>query len=228
MDYAAAVIARGGRWLAGLALVAAVLAGRTARADDWVWDDRDPDTPPTRSRTQLRVHARTGLWLGTFDRTLAGCRAIPDGIGIGIAPQPGVDFLRASQIGAFCDTEASFELGLGVGAEVAFRAIGPLHFTAAAYFLYTFPDRDFELTNQIVVPLPLGVRLTMPEWAVRPVVSAQVTPILFLSDGAKDYTFGVGGGLEWPLYGENDMSFTMSYETRERLELWRFEVGLVR
>jgi hypothetical protein len=226
MDYAAAVMACAGRWTAALALAAALSVGSAARADDWVWDDRDPTTPPTRNHTQLRVHARTGLWLGTFDRTLAGCRAIPTVIGI--APRPGVAFLRTSQIGGFCDTEASFELGLGVGAEVAFRAIGPLHFTAAAYFLYTFPDRDFELTNQIVVPLPLGVRLTMPEWAVRPVVSAQVTPILFLSDGAKDYTFGLGGGLEWPLYGENDMSFTMSYETRERLELWRFEVGLVR
>lgn len=88
---------------------------------------------------------------------------------------------------------------MGGGVEARIHMTGPAFATVALALVRTFPEPA--LNAQVVVPLSLGVLVTWPSWPVRPLFGASATPILYVTDDARDYTLGVRVGFEASVLG---------------------------
>lgn len=220
------------RALIGIATATCVATPTLANAGWWVHDDGDLKTAP--SETAIYFTPYIGVWAGNYERPSRACKPLfTTGFEF---PEPVLvrsDSLRKKQVDdepadfTGCYTEDSDEIGISAGGELTFRVVGPLHFTAGVYFVYTFPNRDYELKNQVIIPLQFGVLLTWPEWSFRPIVAAEVTPLLYITDDSRDYALGGKGGFAWRVSGFGDILATVGHHRSETLIGWQVQIGLL-
>lgn len=200
-------------------LLCAQSAPAFAQPKSWYYE-REEDVD-SRAGRRVRFSPRFNFWISSFNRPPRACRSVPLGAPRAIA-------LRAEQLpvpGFACNTEGSSELGFGSGLEFAFRTIGPVYLTAGADFVYTQPDGSF-IKNQLVVSLPFGVLLTWYEWFLRPIAYFQVTPILYITDDSRDYTFGGGGGIAYRILDFGSLSLTTGYQFADSMTGWQVQIGV--
>jgi hypothetical protein len=196
-------------------LACAVTAPSIARAEDWVHESDDVDD---RASAQVRFASRFDVWIATFDRPARAC----DTSGAPrVAPPPGVGGFGAPS----CSGGYSDELGFGAGVTVAFRLFDPLYVTAGLDLVYTTPD-DASYKNQIVVPVPLGLLVTYHPWMFRPVLHFTITPMLYVTDDARDYTLGTDLGFAWRVLDWGDLGFTIGYRSASTVDLVQLELAL--
>jgi hypothetical protein len=205
--------------LAGLVL--ALTFARTARAEDWVYEGDDVES---RAAALIRFSSRFDVWVATFDRPPRACETDEPPI------RPPFRGLRAAQFfppdeDPFCPSSSSDEIAIGTGIEIAFRVLEVIYLTAGIDLLYTEPDSS-RLKNQIIIPVPFGVLLTFYEWSVRPIVHARITPVLYLTDDARDYTLGGELGAAFRVMDFGDLSLTLGYETAETMNGVQIAIAL--
>lgn len=216
-----------GRAAAAAALLVALIAPSRAHAGWWTPPDGDAEEEEI---GRVRFSPRFSFWAGTFDRPSRACRSFATP---GDVPtiEPTIDVAEAVALppgggGGFCQTNNSDEVGIGAAAEVAFRVTGPLHLTASIELLYTFPERDYALKNQVIVPLSFGILFTFDDWIFRPILAAHITPLLYLTDDTRDFTAGGELGFGWRLWSWGDASLTVSKHFAETADLWQVQLGL--
>lgn len=217
-----------GRLAAAAAALAATFAASSAHAGWWVYDP-DPTTgDPELPRVRFGPHL--GFWTGVFDRPARACKDV------GFFGEPGFDFdlpqpePRAGQVqpepSFGCGSDNSDEIAVTGGVTATFRAIGPIHLSLGLELAYTFPNRDFVLKNQLIAALPIGLGLTFPEWTVRPIAQATITPLLYVTDDARDYALGFELGLALRVPGWGDLVLTGAYNDAETMEGGAFRLAL--
>ncbi|MCK6547927.1 hypothetical protein L6R52_18895 [Myxococcota bacterium] len=199
------------------ALVAS--APSTARAEDWVWESDDADV---RASANVRFSSRFDVWFATFDRPARACD--PDATPV-IAPPFAGGPIGSRETTGGCSGGLSDELGFGTGVTVAFRLFDPLYVTAGLDVVYTTPD-DGRYKNQIVVPVPFGLLVTYHPWMFRPVLHLTITPMLYVTDDARDYTLGTDVGFAWRVLDWGDLSLTAGYRSATTVDLVQLEVAL--
>lgn len=202
---------------AALVLLASLVAA-PASADDWIFESGDPDDAAGR---RVRFALNLNIWRATFNRPPSACRpttGIEDFATRGLRPAQFPPF-------AFCNNENASETAAGPGIDVQFRALGPLYFTVGLDVFYTEPD-SFALTNQWVIAVPFGMRLTWPHWTLRPIAEALITPVLYVTDDGRDYTLGGRGGVAYRLGAFGDLSLLIGYQTAETLDNVSITLGL--
>lgn len=219
------------------AFTAASLAAfaSSARAEDWRWDSGKIED---KAASIVRFQTRFDIWVATYDRPDRACKVFNfDDVGIpppdlagsrgglrrgGLRPAQGVEFPEEF---FGCNSSNSDEVGYGAGTEVSFRVISPLHFTVGIDLIYTDPSSDL-IKNQIVIAIPFGILLTSYEWTFRPILQPTLTPILYLTDDARDYTFGIDFGGAWRVADWADLSAVIGYKGSETVTTWNFQVAL--
>lgn len=209
---------------AAVVLFATLVASPAFAEGDWVYESGDPDDAAGR---RVRFALNINIWRGTFNRPPSACRpttGFEDGEDIGFAASRA---LRPAQFPpfAFCNNERASETAAGPGIDVQFRAFGPLYVTVGLDLFYTEPD-SFALTNQWVIAVPFGLRLTWPHWTLRPIAEALITPVLYVTDDGRDYTLGGRGGLAYRLGSFGDLSLLVGYQTAETLDNVSITLGL--
>lgn len=185
-----------------------------AAEEYWSYETGDADDA---AGARVRFALNVNIWSSTYDRPSSACQPVfgPEiQFDQALRRQP----LRVAQQPSFsfCNHESSGEVGAGPGIGVQFRAFGPLYLTASFDLFYTEPS-DFAVKNQWVVAVPFGIRLTWPHWFVRPIAEALITPVLYLTDDARDYTLGGRGGLAVRVGSAGDLSLLVGYQTAETL-----------
>lgn len=215
---------------AALVFAGTAAIARSARAEDWRWDG---GTIEEKAASIVRFQTRFDVWVATYDRPDRACDTFDFGEGGDVPPtlrgtklQRG---LRATQVEIpdyfGCNSSNSSEVGYGAGTEVSFRVISPLHFTVGIDLIYTDPSSEL-IKNQIVIAVPFGILLTSYEWTFRPILQPTLTPILYLTDDARDYTFGVDFGGAWRVADWADLSVVIGYKGSETVTTWNFQVAL--
>lgn len=191
----------------------------TAAAEHWVWESGEAED---RALSRLRFATRANVWMAEFNRPARACRPPSFGFFPGVAQE-----LRSAQAipGAFCQSEGSAELGLGPGLELSFRVAGPVYLAAGVDLLYTTPA-SAALKHQVVLAVPMSVMLTWYPWALRPIAQATITPVLYLTDDARDYTLGGAAGLALRLMSFGDLSLTVGYHGSETVQSWTVQIGV--
>jgi hypothetical protein len=205
------------RWIgvvAGIALGFAAGGSRSARAEYWSYEEDDVET---RASALLRFSSRADLWFSTYSRPVRACD--PSQFGIFGTPPLNNGFA------GLCNNAHSDETGIGTGIEAAFRVVRPIYVFAGIDLVYTFPNHR-GLKNQIVIPAPFGILITFHEWTVRPIARATITPLVYLTDDARDYTLGGDLGFAWRVLDWGDLSFTLGYKTAATIKSWQLEVAI--
>jgi len=201
--------------------LALMLLAAPVEAGWWSHDDGDASTTPR--VPSLRFTPQLGVWIATYGRPSRACRTDAFfGPGVFIAELRAAAHLTPTT----CASAGSDEIGIGAGGELAFRAWGPLHLTAALHLVYSFPERDFSLTRQLIVPLQLGALLTVPEWSFRPILAGKIAPLLYLSDDSRDFSYVAEGGFAARIDGVGDLSATLGYHTGETVRAFHISIGL--
>lgn len=159
------------------------------------------EAPSERSSSRFSLAPRISIWNADFKR-------------------PGGQCARG-----FCQDGFSSEWVAGLGLEVAFQLMGPFHVTAALDFLYSEPN-SFGIQNQVIINVPVSILITFPEWIVRPIAQAQLTPILYVTDDSRDYTLGANGGAAVRIARLGSVFATFGYHVSETLKAFEFQVGL--
>jgi hypothetical protein len=199
-----------------LLVLAAVMVERPARADWWSYQADDRESQATAA---IRFSGHMSIWAANFNRPSRACSV---GFGIGGLSMQGRlrSNLRAEQGFLGCNSANSSETAIGTGPGVMFRVVEPIHLTADLEIAYTFPARDYELKNQIIIPLAIGLVITWPSWPVRPILSAKVTPLLYITDDSRDYALGgeLGAAFRLPAWG--DLAFTVGYHEANTMHAW--------
>ena len=200
----------------------------TAQAGWWIHDGSDDGEPATE---RVRFTSQVSFWTGTFDRPSRACEPFGFGIPVPTVPPVFANALRAEQLGPLtspCPSDNSFEIGVGASVGVTFRVFGPVHLSTGLQLVYTFPNFDYMLKNQVIVLIEFSVLITWPEWNFRPILSAEVTPLLYLSDDARDYALGGTAGFAWRIAGVDwgDLTFTVSHHRADSLIGWQVRAGL--
>lgn len=203
--------------LAGALLALIVGLPGAARAGSWTYTE-----PGSASRAEARWHysARAGVWIGTYDRPQRACdpnRLIQDVGGGGVIAQ-------FPPFGGFCPHDASDEVAVTAGIDVAFRLFAPLYVTVGLDLAYTDPSAQI-LRNQVIAALPMSVLITWYDWLVRPILQAQIIPMVFLTDVNRDFTMGFSGGLAVRLGGAGDLAFTVGRGWSESLDFWQAQLA---
>ncbi len=193
-----------------------------AQAEFWSWAPSDASERGHQARWRFSGHMQ--VWVGTYDRPSSACKA-PESPFVGEPLRLSKQALRPAQFDFFCNHDASDEVGLGFGGEVAFKAVAPLYLTAGLDWVYTSPDSSY-VRKQVVVGVPFGLLLTWYRWTFRPFLHAQITPVLYLTDGTRDYTMGLSGGFALRLVDFGDLSLKVGYHGAETLQLWVVQIGI--
>ena len=204
---------------AALPWVLVLAAAAPAHADYW--------TPePERAIPRIRLSPRLSFWAGSFERPARACKdtGFPTSLASPTAPDLG-GLGRALTPGFVCNTSGSGEIGIGAAAEIAFGITGPLFITAALEVLYTFPNRDYSLKNQLILPLAIGVLLTWPAWRFRPILAAKITPLLYLTDDTRDFAVGGEGGFALRLSDWGDIAFTLGKHNGDSIDAWQVQLA---
>lgn len=208
----------GGRTALAVLLLVGLGTPAFAQPKSWYWEGEETSA---RAGRRVRFSPRFNFWASTFKRPPRACRAVPLGAPRAIA-------LRAEQFpvpGFSCNVDSSSELGFGSGFEFAFRTIGPLYLTAGVDFVYTEPD-GAGIKNQLILSMPFGVLFTWYEWFLRPIAYFQITPVLYVSDDSRDYTFGGGGGLAYRIGDFGSISASAGYHFADSLTGWQVQIGV--
>jgi hypothetical protein len=183
-------------------LASAALAASPARAGYWSYES---EAVEERALARVRFSTHAELWAANFNRPMRACSAF-DGF---IVP---------------CNASSSDEIGVGSGIEAAFRMVAPLYVTTGFDFVYTTPSRN-GVKNQVVIAAPFSLLLTFYEWSVRPILRGTITPIVYLTDDARDYTLGGDAGFGWRVLDSCDLSITLGYKTASTVRSWQIEIG---
>jgi hypothetical protein len=192
----------------------------------WTWSTGEVEDA---AYTRLRFAARTSIWVANFDRPERACEPFglfPD------FPAFGSNGLRAAQLEpepeeqfSACGANDSDEIGVSTGGEFTFRVIGPLHVSGGLDIVYTAPD-GFGIKNQVIIAIPFSVTLTWYPWALRPYVQASITPLIYITDDARDYTLGAGAGLAYRLGAFADLSFGVGHHSADTADVWMLQLQL--
>lgn len=188
-------------WLAA----AIVGAPGAAAAGDWSYADPDPDVRATQT---WHYSARTGVWIGTYDRPQRACASVL---------RPG-QFSSVDDIFS-CPHRESDEVGLSAGVDVSYHAAGPLHFTMGIDLVYSDPE-VVTLSNQVVLSVPFGALLTWYGWFLRPILHLTVSPTVFITDLDRDFTMGFDAGLAYRVPGLFDVSLTAGRAWSSHVDRW--------
>jgi len=205
---------RASRSLALLSFVLLIGGARSANAGYWSFEDEDVES---RAGSLLRFSSRADLWFSTYNRPPRAC----DPSQFGVFPT----LVGSRSFTSLCNTSHSEETGIGTGIEASFRVIRPIYVFAGIDLVYTLPNHR-GLKNQIVIPAPFGVLITFYEWTVRPIGRATITPLIYLTDDARDYTLGGDLGFAWRVLDWGDLSFTLGYKTAATIKSWQLEVAI--
>lgn len=194
------------------ALTLVLLTPAAASAGWWTYDNDGSESVIV---PRVRFGSQVGLWSAEFDRPARACRDEFRQV----IPRVGGELQEDIDPGFFsCANDNSTELGISAGAGVSFRLLGPLHLNAALEAIFTIPERDFALKNQLIVSLPIFLSLTFPKWVVRPILSGGLMPLLYLTDDSRDYAICSEVGLALRVGNWGDISFTASYLGAETAE----------
>lgn len=197
-----------------LTLAACASLTHVAHAGDWRYEPQDESE---RALARLRYTVRADLWVARYDRPQRACAFSFDvAEAVALPTPPG---------GGGCDSSRSDEVGVGPGLSAEFRVIGPLYITAGIDLLYSTPDSS-ALKSQVIVPIPLGLLVTPYNWTLRPLLRAQVTPLIYLTDDTRDFATGIDGGFALRATDWGDLSLTIGYHKGETLSSWQVEFGL--
>ncbi len=185
-------------------------------------------TPKQKAGDYLRLMARTGLWVSEFTRTNRAC-LFQNGGGLAFPGRGGgggpvVAGLEPADAGTFCPLEDSSEVGASVGGEISFRISRPFHVTWGMNLIYSTPEYGL-LKNQMILSMPFGAMVTWPEWELRPIAQATITPMLFITDLNKDYTLGGHLGPAYRLFDKLEVSVLVGYETSDSARPWQGHLG---
>ena len=194
-----------------------------AQAGDWVYQ-----RPEARERAfqRWRWSASTGIWVGTYDRPQRACdpSRVFGGESVRIAGLR--QGLRVAQVPGFgCPFDRSDEVGLSAGADVAFRVASPLYATMGLDLVYTEPDSQL-LQNQVMVAMPFGILVTWYEWVVRPILHLTLTPMVFITDGNRDFTAGGDLGLGYRILDFGDVALTVGRHWSTTVDHWTVRVAV--
>jgi hypothetical protein len=208
-------------WRTIAVAVAFVLLPRAALAEYWSWEADDVET---RAGSLFRFSTRADLWVSTYNRPARACD--PSAFNIAPAlPSARMQVPPTTGLGSLCNTAHSDETGIGTGIEASFRVIRPIHVFAGIDLVYTLPGRR-GLKHQIVIPAPFGILFTFYEWTVRPIARATITPLVYLTDDARDYTLGGDLGFAWRVLDWGDLSFTVGYKTASTIKSIQLEIAV--
>lgn len=202
-----------------------IILPKNARAEDWRWTSGKVEDE---ADAIVRFQTRLDLWVATFNRPDRACKSFG---GFNEGPPPptaGRSGLRAEQDepGFFgCNAAHSKEIAFGPGVEVSFKVINPLHVAVGFDLIYTDPSGS-SIKNQILFAVPFSILLTEYRWPLRPLLQATITPILYVTDDARDYTLGADAGVAWRVVDWGDLSLTIGYKTSETVKSWNFQVAL--
>ena len=154
---------------------------------------------------RFRFNGRLGVWIANFNRSTDACLAFePSG---------------------FCPTDSSDEIAVTASGEASYRIITPLHLTVGLVLAYSAPEMA-RFESQVVAGVPFGLTVTWHRWPVRPILRAQIMPVLFITDGNRDYTLGGGGGVAVRLGGFGDLSVTVGHHRSMSLKHTAIELGV--
>jgi hypothetical protein len=202
--------------LLAIAAAAVILAPASPAAAGW-WDyDRSAEDGP-----RLRFGPNVGFWIANFNRPSRACNFIFEGEDLPVATTQGR--LRRAQSGRLaqdfgCFSSSSDEIAGSLGAAVVIHAWGPIHLGAGVDLIYTFPERDFALKNQLILALPLQVGLTPRGWPVRPFASFSLLPLLYLTDDARDYAIGFEAGFAARVPEIGELGLSGGYHQADTME----------
>jgi hypothetical protein len=214
------------RAISFLSAVLATAIPTVAFAEDWRWESGKIEDKAT---SIVRFQTRLDLWVSTYNRPERACETSPfedTDIATRLArlrpqqeePPPPPGFFG-------CIASNSSEIGFGAGTEVSFRVISPLHVTVGIDLLYTDPSSS-DIKNQIVIAVPFGILLTSYAWVLRPILQPTITPVLYVTDDARDYTLGVDFGGAWRIADWGDLSLIVGYKGAETVKSWNVQVAL--
>jgi hypothetical protein len=170
----------------------------------WVYDPAEREENPI---PRLRFAPHVGFWAANFDRPTRACEED-----------------RIAFIG--CANDDSDEIGVAAGASMLVRVFGPIHLSASIELVYTFPERDFVLKNQLIIPMPIAIGITFPNWPIRPILSGSIMPVLYVTDDARDYALGVEGGFAWRVLSLGELAIVGSYHSGDTLESFVMRVAI--
>jgi hypothetical protein len=191
-----------------------------AQPETWTWEEDGDVTVEDRELAVVRFSPRFDVWVGTYNRPPRACR--PSLVPIG----PVLRGLRPAQspdLGCFSDS--SDEVAVGTGIEFEFRAVGPLYLTIGLDFLYTSPE-SAALKNQLMFSLPFGVMLTWYPWFLRPIAYFHIAPILQITDDARDFTVGGGGGIAYRILSFGSLSLVAGYHVSDTVKTSEIRLGI--
>ncbi|MBI4818196.1 MAG: hypothetical protein HY791_18175 [Deltaproteobacteria bacterium] len=172
----------------------ALVGARTSAAEPWQARPADAPYPPA-----VAAEPKLSVWTGIFDRPLRAC------LGQNV-----------------CSPDVSEELGIGAGFDVRIHTFGPLFVLFGLEVVRTIVDPS--LNPQFILPVELGAELTWPLWPVRPLFAVLLTPLLYLSDDARDFAVSVRVGLEATVSGFGRIGFSSTRHGAETFE--GFQVSL--
>lgn len=189
-----------------------------AQAGEWTYKS---DKIEDRAKSPFRFSTKGDLWIARFNRPARACDLGRPPLAPGGRPSE----LLPGGASSLCVTRDSSEVGFGTGIEVAFRLTQPLYLTAGIDILYTIAERKV-LKNQVIVPATFGALVTFYEWSFRPIARFALTPMLYLTDDARDFMFGGEGGFAWRILDWGDLSFTVGYKKANSVKTWDIQLGL--
>ena len=190
-----------------------------AQPQDWTWEEADEDVA-VQARKRFRFSSHFNVWIASFERPPRACRSTLQGANR--------LELRSQQIpgfGGLCSNQDSEELAYGAGVQFAFRTLGPVYLTGGLDFVYTDPDFSV-IKNQLVVGLPFGVMVTWYEWVFRPIAYFRLTPVLYVTDDSRDYTWGGGAGVAVRILSFGSISLMAGYHYAETMNTVSVEMGV--